>query len=121
MQEFTVLFVETIYELFDTPRVPGIPWGPLNSGVKHQLQFMDRLGRATCTLSTIHLIFAPDQTRPARKEINVSLKPCQNKKGQIFIWDAPKMVSFHQLPAVKKGAHLILSQLYLRDAKSSLS
>ena len=30
------------------------------------------------------------------------LKPCQNKKSQKFVWAALKMVSFSQLPAVKK-------------------
>ena len=30
------------------------------------------------------------------------LKPCQNKKGQKFVSAASKMVSFSQLPAVKK-------------------
>ena len=36
------------------------------------------------------------------EEYTQNLKRWENKKGQIFVWDAPKMVSFSQLPAVKK-------------------
>jgi hypothetical protein len=36
------------------------------------------------------------------------LKTCQNKKGREFISDAPKMVSFSQLLAVKKETPLLM-------------
>ena len=54
-----------------------------------------------------------------------SLKLWQNKKGQIFVWVAPKMVYFSQLPAVKTdtifgGAQTNLGPSYFVRAWATL-
>ena len=48
------------------------------------------------------------------------LKPCQIKKGRKFVSAAPKMVSFSQLPTVKKFYFLVISEFWSGSSEYSL-
>ena len=64
---------------------------------------------------------AKTQTYASEKEIGTwnqkkTLKLWQNKKGQIFVWAAPRIVSFSLLPAVKKDTILGAAETNFRPS-----
>ena len=61
-----------------------------------------------CTTLVLELI---TEVRKCCRNLRRWLKLWQNKKGQIYFWAAPKMMSFSELPPVNKRHHFWCSSI----------